>query len=95
MGTPVPDDRPIIIPDKWYACHFDNFFDLTPATGCDQAYFGRIACCLIGKNITGWLAGGGECDETQTICHFPIGMAQRLIAIHGPYDGEFACADDI
>lgn len=99
MGTPVPLESPDLENDKFYRVYVDPYQDLTPATGCDQEALGRWSCCKQGVFIQLWLDGGWECsvilDPFMELCMRTGFSAQRLVAIHGPYNLLEDCIADL
>lgn len=91
MGTPVPPDSPDLEDAKWYDCYLDMYLDPSHTLGCDGVYYYRKCCCETGAKIQAWLDAGGECNNTNVLFKAHYLEAQRLIAIHGPYDNWWDC----
>ncbi len=94
MGTPVPDTMPELIDEKFYCSVVDAFFDLTEKTGCQQELVARIQCCNTGGTIKWWKLHGYECQDGQELVDYTGFTAQRLVAVHGPYDSAEECHDN-
>lgn len=91
MGTPVPEEWPELDPEKWYCCYVDWYFTEGEEGGCEKDYQGRKRCCRTGAQIQAWLDADSECVFSEALCPFYSPGAQRLVAIHGPYDTLADC----
>lgn len=95
MGTPVPDEWPEFEDEKHYLVNVDAYQFGNDFRDCRQDHLGRYKCCVSGDFLNSWLADGHECLSPFELCVVSGASAQRLVAVHGPYDTPDACTDDL
>lgn len=91
MGTPVPDEFPVFVDEKWYHAEMHCYHDAGPADDCTQTYVGKCSQCITGASINFWLDAGLECLAPFELILFSGFTAQRLICGSGPYDSQAEC----
>lgn len=95
MGTEVPEESPEYEDDKFYLCSVDAYQDVGPATDCSQTFVMRQRCCQQGNILNAWIQADVECQAGWELCVVSGWTAQRLVAVHGPYDDRDACMLDM
>lgn len=95
MGTPVPLEHPKLEADKTYLCVVDSYEGGPHPEDCSADYLWRTRCCVSGAHLTRWLDDGWECKGPHELCVVSGSSAQRLVAIHGPYEDVDACLSDL
>ncbi|MBA7649682.1 hypothetical protein ES703_57480 [subsurface metagenome] len=94
MGTPVPDEWPELVDGKWYCILLHQFGEWPWDMGCAGPFISEVQGCILGQTIKTWLDNGWECDNNRNLLPGIPAAAQRLVAVHGPYDTGAACGVD-
>ena len=88
MGTPVPEDWPELIADKWY-CVTEVAY--TGPGGCTGPILGQCSCCRLGAPIQAYLDAGYECTFFAFLCEIGSPSPKRISCIKGPFDNKTLC----
>lgn len=91
MGTPVPDEWPELIDDKYYCIHHNDYYLLLPYPLCEAAFVANYHCCRTGQHIKDWYEDVGDCVWGRTPCFITPGEGARITGIEGPYDTKDEC----
>jgi len=91
MGTPVPDEYPELVDDKWYCVTEDAYAGIPMQNVCQGAIIGRSSCCRQGAPIKAYLDGANECHWFAFLCVQHSPSPKKVICITGPYNSKTEC----